>query len=271
MPAVAWLAVMLVLCLATGAAEPNRQVPIYSAASVVNAATNEPGPLAPLGLASLYGKDLAFVTRAISPDDLRNGQLPTTLIGTGVSVAIDNVAVPIIFVSPNQINFLVPGNIRTGHRTLRLLTNGKSGPDVDVELADSSPGLFPLENNDVIATRPDGSLITVEAPAIPGDILVIYAVGLGMTQPAINGLIVPIAAASISARSQFAVLLNDVAVPDDHILYAGITPGYAGLYQINIRLPADIPPDPEIRLRLPGKTSPPRLHLTVRTPPASVQ
>jgi uncharacterized protein (TIGR03437 family) len=271
MPAVGWLAATLFLCLATGAAEPNRQLPVYSEASIVNAATNEPGPLAPLGLVSIYGKDLAFVTRAIAPDDLRNGQLPTTLIGTGVSVAIDNVAVPIIFVSPNQINFLIPGNIRTGRRQLRLLTNGRAGPDVEVQISDSSPGLFPLEDNAVIATRPDGTLITVDSPAVPGEVLVIYAVGLGATQPAINGLIIPIAAASISARSQFEVLLNDAPVPDNHILYAGITPGYAGLYQINVRLPAGTPPDPEIRLRLPGRISPPRLHLTVRTPPASVQ
>lgn len=271
MPAVAWLAATLVLCLFAGAAEPNRQAPVYSAASIVNAATNEPGPLAPLALVSLYGKDLAVVSRAITPDDVRNGQLPTTLIGTGVSIAIDNVAVPIIFVSPGQVNFLIPGNIRTGRRQLRLLTNGKAGPDVEIHIAESSPGLFQLPNNAVIATRPDGTLITTESPAIPGEVLVIYAAGLGATSPAITGLMIPSAAASISARSHFAVLLNDVPVPDDHILYAGLTPGFAGLYQVNCRLPADTPPDPEIRLRLTGQTSPPRLHLSVRPAPASVQ
>jgi uncharacterized protein (TIGR03437 family) len=271
MPAVAWLAATLVLCVIAGAAEPNRQLPVYTGASIVNAATSEPGPLAPLGLVSLYGKDLAVVSRAITPDDVRNGQLPTTLIGTGVSIAIDNVAVPILFVSPGQVNFLIPGNIRTGRRRLRLLTNGKAGPEVEIEIAESSPGLFQMSTSAVIATRPDGSLITPESPAVPGEVLVIYAAGLGATQPAITGLIIPHAAASISARSQFAVLLNDVPLPDDHILYAGLTPGFAGLYQINCILPVDTPPDPEIRLRLPGQTSPPRLHLDVRTVPASVQ
>ena len=271
MPAMGWLAATLALCLVAEAAEPNRQAPVYSAASVVNAATNLPGPLAPLGLVSLYGKDLAVVTRALTPDDLRSGQLPTTLIGTGVSVAIDNIAVPIIFVSPNQVNFLIPGNIRTGRRQIRLLTNGKAGPDVEVQIAESSPGLFALDNSAVIATRGNGTLITAEEPARPGEILVLYAVGLGATQPAINGLTIPSAAASISARSQFSVLLNNEPVQDDSILYAGICPGYAGLYQINFRLPADTPADPEIRLRLPGQISPPRLYLTVRTSTASVQ
>jgi uncharacterized protein (TIGR03437 family) len=269
MPAVAWLAATLVLCLIAGAAEPNRQTPVYSAASIVNAATNEPGPLAPLGLVSLYGTDLAFTSRAITPDDIRNGQLPATLIGTGVSIAIDNIAVPILFVSPRQVNFLIPGNIRPGNRRLRLLTNGKAGPDVAVQIAETSPGLFQWEANAVIATLANGALITAEAPATPGDVLIIYAAGLGATQPAVTGLTIPAAAASISARSQFTVLLNDKPVPDENVLYAGLTPGFAGLYQINCRLPAETPPNPEIRLRLPGQTSPPRLYLAVRPAPAS--
>ena len=272
MPGVAWLAATLFLCLsAAGAAEPRRQAPAYSGASIVNAATNETGPLAPLALVSLYGTDLAAVTRAITPDDVRNGQLPTMLIGTGVQIAIDNVAVPILFVSPNQVNFLIPGNVRTGRRLLRLLSNGKAGPDVELQIADSSPGLFQLAENSVIASRPDGSLVTPDSPANPGEIVVIYAAGLGATQPAITGLMIPGGAASISARSRFAVLLNDVPVPDGHILYAGLTPGFAGLYQINCRLPADTPANPEIRLRLFEQTSPPRLHLSVRIAPASLQ
>ena len=271
MPAVARLAATLVLCLFAKGAESTRQAPVYSAAGVVNAATNQPGPLAPLALVSLYGRDLASVSRVISPDDVRNGQLPTMLIGTGVSIAIDNVAVPIIFVSPSQVNFLIPGNIRTGRRTLRLLTNGKAGPDVEIEIVDSSPGFFQMDSGAVIATRPNGALITAQSPATPGEVLVIYAAGLGATQPAITGLNIPIAAASISARSQFSVLLNDIPVPDDHILYAGLTPGFAGLYQINCRVPIDSPSDPEIRIRLSGQISPPRLHLAVRSASSSVQ
>lgn len=270
MPGVAWLAGPLACCVLAVAAEPQRQAPSYTAASIVNAATNKPGPLAPLGLVSLYGSALAVVTRAITGDDVRNGQLPTTLIGTGVSIAIDNVTVPILFVSPGQINFLIPGNIRTGNRRLRVLSNGKAGPEVAIEIANTSPGLFQMDAEAVIATRPDGSLVSPEAPAQPGEILVIYAAGLGAVQPSISGLMIPFTAATITARSEFAVLLNEKPVPDGDILYAGLTPGFAGLYQINCRLPEDTPPNPEIRLRLPGQTSPPKLHLAVRprtTPP----
>ncbi|MBI2687539.1 MAG: hypothetical protein HYX27_14595 [Acidobacteria bacterium] len=271
MPAVAWLAAALFLCLSMEAAEPERQTPAYTASSIVNAATNEPGPLAPLSLVSLYGKDLSNVTRAISEDDIRSGLLPTTLIGTGVTIAIDNIVVPILFVSPNQINFLIPGNIRTGRRMLRLLSNGKAGPEVEIQLVESSPGLFQMDTAAVIATHTNGSLVTPQSPASPGDVLVVYAAGLGATTPAVTGLAIPRAAASITARAQLALLLNGQPVPDENILYAGVTPGFAGLYQINCRLPAGTPSDPEIRVRMPAQTSPPRLYLPVRAVPASVQ
>ncbi len=264
MPAVAWIAASLVFCQVARAAEPDRHTPFYTSESIVNAATNEPGPLAPLGLVSLYGRELSAVTRAISPDDIRNNLLPTSLIGSGVTIAIDNIAVPILFVSPQQVNFLIPGNIRTGKRSLRVVSNGRAGPNVEIQIADSSPGLFRMEEQGIIAVRVDGSLITVESPATPGEVLILYAAGLGITQPAITGLSLPNSAAMISARAQFVVLLNDVPVPDDGILYAGLTPGFAGLYQINCRIPSNAPSDPEIRLRLPGQTSPPRLHLPLR-------
>lgn len=271
MPAVAWLAAAVALCFVTEAADAGRLTPVYSDASIVNAATNIPGPLAPLGLVSIYGQDLSVVTRAITPDDVRNELLPTSLIGTGVSVSIDFVTVPILFVSPNQINFLIPGNVRPGVRKLQVLNNGKAGPRVDIEIADTSPGLFRMGEGEVIATHADGALITAESPAVPGEVIVIYAAGLGATQPAVSGLTIPKAAAMISARSEFAVLLNDTPVADSEILYAGLTPGFAGLYQINCRLPLDAPVNPEVRVRLPGQTSPPKLYLAVRAGAASLQ
>jgi len=155
MPAVAWRAAILGFCLAAEAAEPARHLPDYTAASIVNAATNEPGPLAPLGLVSLYGAELSTATRALAPDDIRNGLLPT-LLGA-VSITIDNVTTPLLFVSPSQINFLVPGNLRPGRRRLVLQRAGVAGPTVDVVIAEASPGFFRLDRTTLIAVHPDGS------------------------------------------------------------------------------------------------------------------
>jgi uncharacterized protein (TIGR03437 family) len=253
-----------VLAHRADAAEPIRGAPFYTSESIVNAATNLPGPLAPLALVSMYGKDLAFVTRALTPDDLRGGYLPTTLIGSGVSITIDNIAVPVLFVSPTQVNFLIPGNIIPGRRSIRLSLNGRLGPDVAVQLAEASPGLFALEDAIAIATHADGSLVNRTSPAVPEEVVVVYAAGLGVTQPTVNGLAVPSSAATISARSKFEVLLNGEPIPDDHILYAGITPGFAGLYQVNCRIPRSAPADPEIRFRIMNQISPSSVRMPLR-------
>jgi uncharacterized protein (TIGR03437 family) len=242
------------------------QAPVYNASSIVNAATNQPGALAPLSLVSLYGVNLSHASKALTTDEIRNGQLPTTLIGTGVVVSIDSVAVPILFVSPTQVNFLIPGNTRTGLRRLRLSRGAFSGPEIELRIADSAPGLFTLASQTVIASHTDGRLVSGDAPAEPGELIILYAAGLGATLPALNGLTLPTTAASISARRDLGVLLNGESIADDLIDYAGVTPGFAGLYQINFRVPVSTAPNPEIRLRLPGQISPPSLSLPVRAP-----
>ncbi|MBM3783561.1 MAG: hypothetical protein FJW30_04330 [Acidobacteria bacterium] len=264
MPRVLWLGALLVVRLWA-------QAPAYSSSSIVNAATNRPGPLAPLGLVSVYGSNLAIGTRGISIDELRNGLLPTTLNGSGALVSVDNIGIPVLFASPGQLNVLIPGSIRPGRRKLRVAMNGRTGPEVEIDIADTSPGLFQTAGSVAIATRPNGSLLTLDDPAVAGDVVILYAAGLGNTSPAVNGLSIPLNAAPIALRRQFAVLLNGEPIPDENIFYAGVTPGFAGLYQVNFRLPESTASNPEIRLRLPNQTSPPSLTLPVRPAPAPVQ
>jgi uncharacterized protein (TIGR03437 family) len=85
--------------------------------------------------------------------------------------------------------------------------------------------------------------------------VVLYAVGLGPTLPAqiSNGL--PDRAASIVQLASFHVWLNGVPVDASRIAYAGISPPYPGIFQINIFLPADAAADPEIRVGFPGHQS----------------
>ena len=56
--------------------------------------------------------------------------------------------------------------------------------------------------------------------------------------------------------SDFRVLLDGVEMNSDRVLYAGVAPGFAGLYQINLRLPDQTPRNPRVRLRLGDLTSP---------------
>jgi uncharacterized protein (TIGR03437 family) len=60
------------------------------------------------------------------------------------------------------------------------------------------------------------------------------------------------------------VYLDETQVDPARVLWAGFSPGNAGLYQVNMYLPEDAGPDPEIRLLMGNKPSAPGIKLAVR-------
>jgi uncharacterized protein (TIGR03437 family) len=87
---------------------------------------------------------------------------------------------------------------------------------------------------------------------------------LGNTNPELEDGVLPVAAQWLSQLNQFEVQLNGAALDPSAIQYAGLAPGYAGLYQVNVQLPAQLPANPEIRLGLAGTLSPPGLILPAK-------
>ena len=233
-----------------------REAPSYSAASVVNSATNVVGDLAPNTIATVYGVGLAYAARALQIEDIQNGTLPTVLPSTGVRVFIGSVAAQLYYVSPTQINFLIPCIFKPGEHDLQITLDGHAGPLIRIKLLDAAPALFQLDETTVIATRPDGSLIDQDAPARAGEVIVLYATGLGPTEPQAVYGVLPTRAAPIKRIAEFTVFLDDVPMDASGILYAGVTPGYAGLYQVNLRLPETLDANPQIRLAIGPQASP---------------
>ena len=251
------LLALLSCALLPGAEDARRlSAPSYSVASIVNSATNEPGAIAPNTIISIYGQNLSFETKAISEADIVGLQLPTVLAGTGVRVFVGNIPAVVYFVSPGQVNVLVPNNLRPGSFHLQLTRDGRAGPAIRITLRPAAPALFPLDPTTAVATRADGSLVSWEQPAKPGEMVVLYATGLGPTNPNPPYGQVPHTAALIERLDELEVLLNGTAVETARIAYAGQTPGFAGLYQINLLLPDDAPPNPEIRIAVGDDSSP---------------
>ena len=89
-----------------------------------------------------------------------------------------------------------------------------------------------------------------------------YGIGFGQTTPNVGVGAIPQAAARVI--SGIAVLLNGTPVDGSRILYAGVTPGSAGLYQVNLVLPDAPGTDPEIRVAMGPQTSRAGLLLAVR-------
>jgi uncharacterized protein (TIGR03437 family) len=100
----------------------------------------------------------------------------------------------------------------------------------------------------VIAQDSKGNLLTADAPAHAGDIVVVYATGLGRTSPNPAVGEIPGYAANMLAIASLKVTLDGTAVDPSLIKYAGLTPGSAGLYQINIYIPDGAHDNPEIQV-----------------------
>jgi uncharacterized protein (TIGR03437 family) len=234
--------------------------PSYSAASIVHAATQTTGALAPNTIATIYGTNLSWTTHAVSSADLNGGTLPNSL--DGVTVYVNGILGSLFFVSPTQINFLIPYDLATTSATIYVCRQGVAGPPAIVQLASTAPGFFQWNGNFAVAEHADGSLISSSDPAQPCEIVVLYAAGLGRTSPDVpSGHVVSIPTSIVNA-SQLQILLNGTPLPPSSIYYAGLTPGFAGLYQINLRLPDDLPPDPQIRMVIGTQTSPASIQLS---------
>ncbi len=218
--------------------------PSYSTDSIVNAADGRSDRLGPNTLASIYGKDLAYNARALAASDIVDSRVPVSL--GGVRVNMSGVYLPLIYVSPTQINFLLPYDLEASEIEISVERDNLRGPKVKIRLAGTAPAVFRMDAQTVVAAHLDGSVVTRAAPAHGGEVVVLFATGLGRTKPEqLSGRLAPRAAA-LTSGDRFAVRLDGAALPAGRILYAGIAPGFVGLYQINLLLPDEPGQDPEV-------------------------
>lgn len=257
-------AVLLLFGLLLPDAIAPRVAPVYSAASIVNAADNQVEPLAPNTIATLYGTNLAYATASLNSSEVSGGVLPTVLPGTGVRIIVGGIVANLYYVSPTQINFLVPANLIPGNVNVQLAIDGLAGPSASVTIAAASPALFQLDPVNAVATLADGTVITPSTPATAGDIVILYATGLGQTTPPLYYSELPTSAAWLQQAAEFRVVFDGADVPAGSILYAGIAPGFAGLYQINVIVPASTGPNPQIQIGIGNTLSTPGVRLPLQ-------
>ncbi|MBI3665268.1 MAG: hypothetical protein HY236_03435 [Acidobacteria bacterium] len=246
--------------------EPRPQAPRINVGGIVNAATSRPAPdnfISPGALVSIYGTGLAKVTRTVLPSDVVNGFLPIEL--GNVSVFFGQVQAPLLFVSPLQINAQAPIDIRPGEWLVRVRVQTLEGSE-KVLLKDYSPGLFlPFRHC-------DGAPVARETPARPGEIILFFGTGFGQTAPPIfSGQFAPQKPIPLDPRTSLEATIGGIPLAADDILFAGLAPGYAGLYQFNLRVPTSAPSgDLEVSMKVGEEWTPPGLRIAVEGPPAEV-
>lgn len=225
--------------------------PLSSVGSVLNIGTYARGEaLAQGGATAVFGEQ--FVPLGTAPASAQATPYPTTI--SGVQVFVNNVAAPLYYVSYDQVNFLIPYETPVGEATVRVDRAGQRGNTVSVNIEARVPRImtfsFPGEYGIIVNASQGGGFplpaslgIPGGAPAKPGDVLVIYAIGLGATSPAV-------ASGAASPSEPLATVPGNIGVvfgnPGPFGLqttapfFVGLVPGFMGLYQVNVIVPAGV-------------------------------
>jgi uncharacterized protein (TIGR03437 family) len=183
----------------------------------------------------IQGTNLANTTRLWKTSDFVGNNLPAMI--DGVSVTIDGNPAFVEYVSPTQLNVLAPSDNATGTVNVVVTNNGAVSAPATAQLQAVAPALFMTPALNAIASvLPNYTPNTAAAPAHPGDLVVLWGTGFGLTNPLVAaGTIVSGAPATSTVP---VVTVGGMQVP---VVSSVLTTGTAGLYQITIQLPANVP------------------------------
>jgi uncharacterized protein (TIGR03437 family) len=195
---------------------------------VVNAASFV-APAAAGGLVSIFGSNLGS--------------------GDNTTVYINGYAAPVFYASPGQFNVQVPWEA-TGYAPFGMIVNGAPSNLQTATVSTYSPGVFAI-------THADGSSpVTATSPAAANETVVVYCTGLGpVSGPMVTGA--PASSTSLQAittTQPATAMLGGIPAP---VSFSGLTPGFTGLYQMNVQVPANVPPGSFLSISIGGQLAPP--------------
>ena len=248
-------------CSLALAAAAFAQTPVVEPGGVVDAASFT-APVVPGSLVSIFGTNLSSGTAYA-------GAVPLLDTLSGVSVTFNNIPAPLLFVSSMQINAQLPWEVPTTGSVTVVVTNGTaaSAPQT-VQVGSYSPVLF-IVGGYAIAVNPDGTLAAptgaipgvASHPATPGDSLTLWGSGFG-----------PVSPAATSGDNSLDTLRKTTAQPTitiggtpAQVTFAGLSPQFVGVYQINVTMPSTASPanNAPIVIQTGGVTAPVETSLAI--------
>jgi uncharacterized protein (TIGR03437 family) len=206
--------------------------PVSDATAVNAASAAGAQPIAAGSIASIYGNFIASQTAKAEAYPL-----PQKIGDT--QVLVDGKAAPLYFVSPGQVNVQIPAAQAPGPALTDIRVGGNSVGRAPLNIVSMAPGLFAAANQ-------DGIVNSAAAPARAGEILVVYGTGFGPVTPAVgDGTAAPANPPAAGAPPNVFLQGRQLGVQ-----YAGLAPGLAGVWQINVVLPSDTPTGPALPLTM---------------------
>jgi uncharacterized protein (TIGR03437 family) len=199
-------------------------------------------PLAPGTIAQVYGSGLAATSG--SPN-----VLPLPKLFNGTFAVVGPYQVPLYFLSDGQLNIQIPTELAgTQQYPIVVSVNNSLSVPNTISTVAAAPGVLSYLDG-AAPTVQDGahalaqhstdfSLVNSTNPAKPGEFITIYLVGMGTTNPSVSS-----GAPAPSSEPLARVVLQPTVTVDGHVVdtnYAGLTPGFAGLYQITFQMPSSL-------------------------------
>jgi uncharacterized protein (TIGR03437 family) len=229
------------VCILTLGSVASSQTPVVGPGGIENAAgLGNTTTIAPGSLISIFGTNLASGLSIASSATL------STALGDVDSVMINGMAAPLQFVAGGQINAQAPWELGPGQATVVVTRAGVASAPVAVTVGSYSPALYGFGvgaqaisiNLDGTFTAPPGLIPGAAShPASAGDTLVFYASGLGAVDqpPPPDGA--PSSDATRRTSAPLTVMMGGVPAV---VNFAGLSPQFSGVYQVNVVVPAGV-------------------------------
>jgi uncharacterized protein (TIGR03437 family) len=209
--------------------------PFLQPLGIFNAASYAPSgfPVSPGGFVALFGNGLAQTTA--------QSGIPYPKILGNVQVFVNGLNAPVYSISPTQINAVIPYEVTGPTATFLVMNGAASSNSVTVALAPTAPGVFSLNGNglgDGAILHPNYSVVSQANPATPGEIVQVFATGLGTVNPAVQDGTAAPSQPLAKVTAPVTVYVGGIQVTN--IQFQGLSPASASLYQINIQIPANV-------------------------------
>lgn len=221
-------------------------VPSVSDGGIVNGANMLSESLAPGSIISIFGSDLAASTATAA-------QLPLPTVLTDAEVIISGLRAPLFFASESQINAQVPYESLEGRSQLVIRSSRGESTAHRISVAASAPEFFFINPGDVAALNADGTLNTGTTPAPQGTKITVFVSGLGgVTPPVPSGVAAPSQPLAWTRQ----MVTAEVGGVSADVLFAGLAPGFVGLGQVDLIVPAGLSGRLPLRVSVAGNSSP---------------
>jgi uncharacterized protein (TIGR03437 family) len=246
----------LALLLLAAAGSIWAQTPVFTGNAVVNAASDT-SPIAPGSLATIFGSNLASSMASAST-------IPLSSNLGGVTVQFvqgnNSYMAPMLFTSTGQVNLQVPSELVPGGAPVMVtLSSGNNTSTAQqITLGQLGPGIFSSNGLAVAVNNSDGTLAwaagtipgTTTHPAKAGDVLIIYATGLGaLDDPVADGQIPSYAIDSSHGNTLVKPTVLVGGVPAT-LVYSVISPQFVGVNQLAITVPSGVTPGNNVPLQI---------------------